>query len=354
MMIRKPLKAIDALEEAQRIALAPFVFQTAVSLRQLGVFNYIFEHRDENGVSLQEITDALGIPQYGLGVLLEMAESANMIKKNREERFELTKTGYFLNYDKTVNVNLNFANDVCYKGLFYLKDAVVNEKPEGLKEFGDWETIYEGLSKLNPEVQKSWFEFDHHYSDTIFEEALDKVFAYHPKRIFDIGGNTGRFALQCLANSDDLHITIYDLPGQLQKALHNIQQAGFGSRVSGQEIDWLAPAPKISSGADIIWMSQFLDCFSEKDILNILKTCAKAMSSETRMFITETFTDRQKFDNAKYVLEATSIYFTALANGNSKMYPSTVFMKLIALAGLTVEEDTKLGAYHTLLICKKV
>ncbi len=39
-----------------------------------------------------------------------------------------------------------------------------------LKELGEWNTIYEGLSQLKPEEQKSWFEFDHHYSDDIFRK----------------------------------------------------------------------------------------------------------------------------------------------------------------------------------------
>ncbi len=352
-MTKKNIKAIDALGEAQRIALAPFVFQTAVSLRKLGVFNYIFDHRDVHGVTSTEISEALEIPVYGLGVLLEMAESAGLVQKNENDTFELTKTGYFLTYDKTVAVNLNFTNDVCYKGLFHLKDAVKNEKPEGLKEFGQWNTIYEGLSQLAPEVQKSWFEFDHHYSDGIFTEALQQVYSKNPKHIYDIGGNTGKFALQCLSNSDHINITIYDLPGQLEKALKNVRDAGFGERIHGKEIDWLAPHPQLEKGADLIWMSQFLDCFSENEIIKILETCVVAMDTDTPLLITETFTDRQKFNNAQYVLEATSLYFTALANGNSKMYPASVFIKLVEKAGLKIEEDIKLGEYHTMLVCKK-
>jgi hypothetical protein len=67
----------------------------------------------------------------------------------------------------------------------------------------------------------------------------------------------------------------------------------------------------------------------------------------------ETFTDRQKFDNAKFILEATSLYFTVLANGNSKMYPATVFTKLIDQAGLIIKEDLVVGEYHTMFVCKK-
>lgn len=351
-MTKKTIRAVDALQEAQKIAFAPFIFQTTVSLKKLGVFDLIFRERSNGGVTLAEISKNLSVSEYGLGVLLEIAESYDLVFKDTNNKFELTKTGYFLNYNKTVEVNLNFTNDVCYQGLFHLNDAIKTGKPEGLKELGAWDTIYDGLSQLTPEVQKSWFEFDHHYSDGIFEEALSRVFKNKPKTIFDIGGNTGKFALQCFNYDSDLVITIFDLPGQLQKALANIKKAGFEHRISGYEINWLNNQLPMPKDADVIWMSQFLDCFSEEDIINILKTCAASMDSQTELIIVETFTDRQKFDNAKFVLEATSLYFTVMANGNSKMYNSLVFKKLIETAGLVITEDNAIGEFHTMLVCK--
>ena len=352
-MLKKELRAIDALEEAQKIAFAPFVFQTTVCLKRLGVLEYIFKNRDQDGVTINELSKALSISVYGLSVLLEIALSSNIVVLNSKEKYQLTKTGYFLNYNETVEVNLNFTNDVCYEGLFYLKDAIREQKPLGLKVFGDWDTIYDGLSELKPEVQKSWFEFDHHYSDGIFNEALKYVFKNNPKTIYDIGGNTGKFALQCLNHNDTVKIEIFDLPGQLKKALFNLKNNGFENRVHGNKINWLKPNPQIKKGADLIWMSQFLDCFSENEIITILNTCVASMNENTQLIIIETFTDRQKFDNAKFSLEATSLYFTALANGTSKMYPVTVFETLIKKSGLSLDEDHQLGDYHTMLVCTK-
>lgn len=347
------MRAVEALEEAQKIAFAPFVFQATVALKKLGVLDFIFENRSQKTVTVSDISSALSISSYGISVLLEIAESSNIVTKNSANNYELTKTGYFLNYNKTVNVNLNFTNDVCYEGLFHLNSAIKTQKPEGLKVFGQWETIYEGLSQLPPRVQQSWFEFDHHYSDEIFEEAMKRVFKNKPKAIFDIGGNTGKFALQCLRYNENVYIKIIDLPGQLKKGLKNIENNGLGDRVSGQEINWLKPHSKIPEGADVIWMSQFLDCFSEDEILTILKTCVLSMNESTELIIIETFTDRQQFDNARFSLEATSLYFTALANGNSKMYTSSVFKKLIETSGLHLSEDVMLGDYHTMMVCTK-
>lgn len=352
-MVKNTIRAADALLEAQKIAFAPFIFQASVTLKKLGVFDLIFNSRDDGGITIDDISKKLSISRYGLGVLLELAESVNIVDKSENGSYELTKTGYFLNYNKAVNVNLNFTHDVCYKGLFHLDKAIETGQPAGLKELGNWETIYEGLSQLTPKEQQSWFEFDHYYSDGIFEEALKRVFKNNPKLLFDIGGNTGKFALQCFNYDKNIQVKIIDLPGQLNKALKNITDAGFENRISGQEMDWLKSNPQIPNNADVIWMSQFLDCFSENEILKILSTCVASMQSDTELIIIETFTDRQEFPMSKFILEATSLYFTVMANGNSKMYPATLFEELIKKAGLIITEDLKLGEYHTMLVCKK-
>ena len=71
-------------------------------------------------------------------------------------------------------------------------------------------------------------------------------------------------------------------------------------------------------------------------------------------YILEPFWDRQRFRASAFSLQMTSIYFTAMANGNSQMYYSETFLKLIEKAGLKVEEETnQVGVCHTLVKCAK-
>ncbi len=352
-MSKKTMKAFDALQEAQKIAFAPFVFQATASLRKLGILDYIFDNNANGGVTISEISEHLKISVYGLSVLLEIAQSSDIVDKNDTGKYELTKIGYFLNYNQMTSANINFTQDICYKGLYHLQEAIETETPAGLKELGDWPTIYEGLSKLTSKEQKSWFTFDHYYSDEIFDEALKTVFENKPKLLFDIGGNTGKFAIMCCEQNEDINVKIFDLPGQLNKALAHAEKNGFEDRISGQEIDWLSENPTIPKGADTIWMSQFLDCFSKTEILKILRVAANAMDSDTELIIIETYTDRQQYGSAKLTLEATSLYFTALANGNSKMYTAEEFKQLVNEAGLNLEADKKVGDFHTMFVCKK-
>ena len=347
------MKAISALYEAQKIVFSPFIFQTVYSMIELGILDAI--NNSNEGLDFDQISRETNVSKYGVTVLVEMAESAGIVDEISPGKFILSKIGYFILRDEMTQVNLKFTQDVCYNGLFYLKDSIVDASPEGLKVFGDWKTIYEGLSELPPMVKKSWFDFDHFYSDNSFSDALDVIFKNKPKMIFDIGGNTGKWAIAS-ANFDSLvQVKIFDLPGQVKVAKSNIEKIdAIKDRVTFQEIDMLSQSSVIPAGADVYWMSQFLDCFSEHEIESILLKIKENASENATIFIMETFLDDQVFPAAKLSLAATSLYFTAMANGNSRMYSSRTLKYIIEKAGLKCvkEHDLHQDSFHTILEVK--
>jgi hypothetical protein len=71
-----------------------------------------------------------------------------------------------------------------------------------------------------------------------------------------------------------------------------------------------------------------------------------------RIFVLETFWDRQKYAGASYNLQQTSLYFASMANGVSRIYDFASIRDCITLAGLTIDEvHDGLGVSHTLLGC---
>lgn len=72
-------------------------------------------------------------------------------------------------------------------------------------------------------------------------------------------------------------------------------------------------------------MSQFLDCFSPDQIVTMLGNVAQVMKPGARLCIMELFWDAQKFEAASFSLNATSLYFTCMANGNSRFYSAEKF-----------------------------
>lgn len=129
---------------------------------------------------------------------------------------------------------------------------------------------------------------------------------------------------------------------------------GLHDRVSFLPVNILDEQVKIPTGFDAIWMSQFLDCFSEAEIVSVLKRCYDALDENGQVIIMEPFWDRQKFEVGAFCLQQISVYFTALANGNSQMYSAETFFKCIEQAGLDIVEQTNhIGLSQTLLKCKK-
>jgi len=344
--------ALEAKEWAQYIAFAPIMFQAARSLRNLGILEAIKKKR-AGGLSIDEVAATLNLPVYGVGVLMEAGLGIGLLFYDND-RYFLTKTGFLILSDSMTIANMDFSHDVCYKGMFELEESIKSGKPEGLKVFGGWNTVYEALSQLPEDVQRSWFAFDHFYSDTCFPEVLPHVFKISPKKLLDIGGNTGKWALQCLKYSTDIHIGIVDLPGQLNVAKSNLQNTAFADRVSFYESNVLLPNHQLPGGYDVIWMSQFLDCFSKAQIISILKKCHEALDDNGQLFILEPFWDKQKYEAAAFSLQMTSLYFTNIANGNSQMYSSSAFQKLVEAAGFKITEQIdQVGISHTILRCSK-
>ena len=346
--------ALEAQKKAQEIAFAPIVFQVSRLMMKYGIFSYLSDHRE--GVSLKEIAQLTKLSDYAVQVLMEASLSIGTVLYS-ENGYTLSKVGWFMINDRMVKANLEFNHDVNYQGLFYLDEALEQGKPAGLKTLGDWPTIYEGLSSLPEQVQKSWFGFDHFYSDESFNAALKIVFDGDRKvrRLLDVGGNTGRWAQRCVGYNPDVEVTVMDLPQQLELLKKQTAGKEGAERIATYPCNLLDesvafPQPPF----DVIWMSQFLDCFSEKEVTSICRRAAASMDADSRLLIMETFWDRQRFETAAYCLTLTSLYFTALANGNSKMYHSEDMERCVVDAGLVVEKVVDhLGLGHSIMVCRK-
>lgn len=379
------MRMVDAKSEAQKIAFSPLTFQAVRAALNLGIFK-VLDDAGKDGLSLAEMENKLNLGHYAVSTLIEVLESAGIVSAKGGGLYAASKIVRCFLYDSMTRVNMDFVNDVCYQGAFYLQESFENGKPEGLKVFGGWSTVYQALSQLPQRARGSWFAFDHFYSDNAFQDVIKIIMSENPKNVFDVGCNTGKFELALFAKGFKGNITLLDLPQQLEKAKENLQAAGYAGKCVFYPIDILKkgtefpgtkfpetefPGNAVATGEesgiafeaakngvsspDIILMSQFLDCFSKEEIILILKKAQAVMSANSKLYILEPFWDNQKFSAAKLSLTHTSLYFTAIANGNSKMYAQTEMEECVFKAGLKILKVRKnIGSYeYTLLECGK-
>jgi ubiquinone/menaquinone biosynthesis C-methylase UbiE len=346
------ITALDAISAAQELAFSPIAFQASVALIRLEILAAV-ERAGEEGASAEEIAARVGLGAYGVSVLLEMGASIGLLWM-RGDRYVLDKVGHFLLNDKMTRVNMNFVADVCYSAMGRLRESVEQAAPRGLLEFGDWRTLYPHLTQLPEPARASWFTFDQFYSSAAFADALPLVFAHSPRHIVDVGGNTGAWALACAAHDPAVRMTLVDLPEQIAAARANLRGSSHRDRIELWAADVLDDSQALPSGADTVWMSQFLDCFAKEQIAKILERVSRILDSTGALFVLELFSDRQRHEAAAYSLNATSLYFTCIANGVSRLYRSDELIRVLDAAGFEVaNEHDDLGFGHTLLRCTK-
>lgn len=135
---------IEALFQAQTIAFAPYIFQATVAAKRLGILKAI----SESAVPLTSnaCAKACNLTVYAVEVVCDLLSGIGVLKGSATEGYTITKTGECLLYDPMTSVNLDFAADVCYKGLAHLETSLKESRPAGLSELGPWQTIYPASS----------------------------------------------------------------------------------------------------------------------------------------------------------------------------------------------------------------
>lgn len=339
---------ILALTQAQKLAFAPLTFQAIGTMIDFGMLQML----DEKPCRPKDLVRELNLNEYTVNTLLEIAETANIAEQNIDGNFSATAVAKAFLYDEMTKVNFNFVREVCYLGASEMTKSFLNEKPEGLhKFFGNTRTIYPLVPKLPEKVRKSWYEFDHYYSDNCYDIIYKIIAAENPKRIFDIGANTGKFEKTCLKYNPNIDITMLDLQENIEIVSRDkeLQTCKFHA------IDVLDETQKFPQLSGAVFMSQFLDCFAKQQIISILTRISENSEENTLVYILEPFTDNQQFEGARYSLVHTSLYFTCMANGNSKMYKQTEMEEMIEQSGLKLKNTyTGIGAHdYTLLECVK-
>jgi len=341
-----PQTSLEAQAAALKLAFGPIVFQCVRIAWKSGLLSSL---EQSDGLDIATLARRHNMSEYAVSVLLESCLSAQVVAFE-DEKYTLTKVGYFVLHDAMSKINFDFVHDVCYLGLYALEESLRQEKPLGLKTLGDWSTLYEGLTHFPEPAKSSWYAFDHLYSDSAFASLLPLVFSSAPQRLMDIGANTGKWARHCLSYAPDTHVTLVDLPRQLDVARKNIEEAGLGAHAHYAPMDILDDSASFPPGQDVIWMSQFLSCFSLQHIRSIFRRAHAALTPTGRIYVLDTFWDRQQHEISAYCLINSSPYFTAIASGNSKMYRSQDYIRCAEAEGLSlIDLRDGFGICHSLL-----
>ena len=380
MLRRSRPNFLNVLEDAQRLAFAPFIFEAAAAALRLGVLDAL---SGAPGMSPRELAAKTKLPLYAVEVMTDILVPAGVLRRTaradeadeadeadgtapaaqkRLTGLTLTEVGDLLVYDEMTRANFFFTESVCYDALGRTRASLVEGRPAGLEVFNPaWKTIYPHLPELPDEARSAWFGFDHWHSDRAYESALDEITtiwgAAGPKKLADVGGNTGRFSKRFLERFPESRAVVVDLLVEVDALPSHPELADVKERLEGAAIDWLTDAEPAKlpalAGVELFWMSQFLDCFSHEEAVSILTRTRRAMAPGAKLAVLEPLVDEQRHRAAELSLAATSLYFTVIANGNSRFFNGAELRGIFREAGFTIEREVPdLGVSHTLFLLK--
>ena len=357
-------RILENLLEAQKIAFAPFIFEACASALSSGLLAAL-SHAPE-GLTEEALQSETKLSSYAVRVLLDLLAPAGVVERVKSANAEsaedpllwrATPVADLLLFDDMTRANFFFTKDVNYEALAKLGASLAEGRPAGLAAFdSSWKTIYPHLPELPEAARKAWFGFDHFHSDRAYEAALEVLgLARDFKHLVDIGGNTGRFTHRFLLRNPKARATVVDLPVQTEAIPTREELQEVVDRIDVFAIDWLTDAElHVSADADLFWMSQFLDCFSEDEAVSILvrtKAAMKATNGNPVLAVLEPVVDEQRHEAAELSLAATSLYFTAVANGNSAFFRGNMLRKIFKRAGFAIRSEVpNLGISHTLFL----
>jgi hypothetical protein len=241
----------------------------------------LFERFAERPRSLEDAVNELHLPARVAPALLAFLSSEGLLVRDEAGRFTLTPAAsVFLLRESPRYVG---GRALLFQGFY---DAI-GHLPEALGTGHPWTArgqhdMFESFGQAD----QRWFA-DGMFANAIHGgEALVETVAFSGfRRLLDVGGNAGGYAIAICRAIPTLEATIFDLEPIRPLAMERISAAGLESRIgfhAGSFFD--DPLPR---GHDALLLSSILHDWDDADCARILAACFVALEPGGTIVVTE-------------------------------------------------------------------
>lgn len=129
----------------------------------------------------------------------------------------------------------------------------------------------------------------HNIASLKAKDVIDIIGLEGVRTALDLGGGPGTYSIEMARRG--IKVTLFDFPETIEIAKKVIgKEKGDGIVLMGGDF----MADDIGRGYDLIFVSQILHSYSEKDNIRLFKKCKKALNRGGRMVIQEFYIDRAR------------------------------------------------------------
>lgn len=168
------------------------------------------------------------------------------------------------------------------------------------------------------------------------------------RKMIDLGGGPGAYALEFVKKNPNIHAVIFDLPDVVVVAEERLQQTEYNDRISTKPGDALED--DLGSGYDLAFMSNFIHILSYDRIISVFKRVSKALSPSGRIVVKDFFVNE---DRSGPVF-ATQFALNMLLNtegGNT--YTFSEILAAFEKTGFQWLNSFQVGGHSTVIVAEK-
>ncbi len=276
----------DFVERAAfRLNLAPGVlldflgaqaFRTVCAAVELGVF----EALASGPRSVSEVAERVSASERGAGLLLDALEALGYVQ-SRGGRYAATPA------------TRKWLMQSFARGIPFFESMVFDRWGHLVESIRRGAPVASGFEWLegHPERWAAYEEAMCVIAQTAAPEIVSKTrLSRAARRLLDIGGGHGVYAIEFCRIHKDLSAAIFDLPPALEIARRTIAAENMAGRISMSEGD--LRSDDFGSGYDIVLLFNILHCFRAEENADLLRRISRAMTLGGTVAVLEQTADR--------------------------------------------------------------
>jgi 2-polyprenyl-3-methyl-5-hydroxy-6-metoxy-1,4-benzoquinol methylase len=141
----------------------------------------------------------------------------------------------------------------------------------------------ESVNDRDPDYLEAFIGAMHYRARENAGEMIAQINLEKAKRVLDVGGGSGVFAMAFVGAGEDLTATVYDLPNVIPIARKYIREEQMEGKIDTAEGDYMVG--QLPSGYDIVFLSSIVHSNSDTENRELIHKCAAALNSGGRIII---------------------------------------------------------------------
>jgi len=280
-------------------------------------------------LTVAEAEVELGIPERPADLLLTACASLGLLEKDGD--------GYR---------NTELAEEFLVRGKPYYFGGQVSYCDQ--RTYLPWHRIGEALHSdrpltWDPATQESMFDtadprmlesfWGAMYSTSIFtaKALAGRIDLSGKKRLLDVGGGSGAYAIELCRSLPGLSATVFDLPHVCEIAAGNVAKAGLAEQIATAAGDFLSDEP-LPGGHDVVLFSMILHDWDEATNQRLLTKAYEALAPGGRAVISELLLNAERTGPAPAALMGLNMLVETVGGRN---YSDVEYAAWLRQAGFT-------------------